>query len=118
MNYRDKAICCVKDTVLPMQRAQFEECGRCLDKQYKRYGNTPWLQAKTIDEGRVYEIGYPPVCMSGRGKRKSKRRIALRMFTPERIVYYRRVIARQENRRGDHRNRFGRCRQMPLQGNS
>ena len=38
MNYRDKAIHCVKDTILPMQREQFEECGRCLDEQYKRYG--------------------------------------------------------------------------------
>ena len=40
MNYRDKAIHCVKDTILPMQKKQFEECGRCLDEQYKRYGNT------------------------------------------------------------------------------
>lgn len=59
MNYRDKAIHCVKDTILPMQKKQFEECGRCLDEQYKRYGNTEWLSAKTIEEGRVYEIGYP-----------------------------------------------------------
>lgn len=59
MDYKDKAIACVKDTVLPMQRQQFEECGRCLDEQYRRYGNTEWLSAKTIEAGRVYEIGYP-----------------------------------------------------------
>lgn len=59
INYREKATHCVKDTVLPMQRAQFEECGRCLDEQYLRYGNTEWLSAKTIEDGRVYEIGYP-----------------------------------------------------------
>ena len=59
MNYKDKAIRCVKDTILPMQRKQFEECGYCLDKQYKRYGNTGWLFAKTIEKGRIYEIGYP-----------------------------------------------------------
>lgn len=35
MNYKDKAIRCVKDTILPMQRKQFEECGYCLDKQYQ-----------------------------------------------------------------------------------
>ena len=55
MNYRDKVIHCVKDTILPMQREQFEECGRCLDEQYKRYGNTEWLSAKTIEEGHIYE---------------------------------------------------------------
>lgn len=59
MNYKDKAIHCVKDTILPMQREQFEACGRCLDEQYRRYGNTEWLSAKIIEEGRVYEIGYP-----------------------------------------------------------
>lgn len=41
------------------KKKQFEECGRCLDEQYKRYGNTEWLSAKTIEEGHVYEIGYP-----------------------------------------------------------
>ena len=47
MNYRDKAIHCVKDTILPMQREQFEECGRCLDEQYKRYGVTILFSALT-----------------------------------------------------------------------
>ena len=72
MNYRDKAIHCVKDTILPMQREQLEECGRCLDEQYKRYGNTEWLSAKTIEEGHIYEIGYPacvcPEVASGKVK--------------------------------------------------
>ena len=70
MDYRDKAIHCVKDTVLPMQRKQFEECGCCLDEQYKRYGNTEWLFAEIIEEGHVYEIGYPacvwPEVVSGK----------------------------------------------------
>lgn len=68
MNYRDKAIACVKDTVLPIQRAQFEACGRCLDEQYKRFGNTEFLIAKILEPGRVYEIGYPAcVCPEARG---------------------------------------------------
>lgn len=58
MDYRNKAIACVKDTILPIQRKQFAECGS-LDEQYKRYGNTEWLFAKTIEKGRVYEVGYP-----------------------------------------------------------
>ena len=40
LDYKKKAIDCVKDTVLPIQRAQFEECGCSLDEQYKKYGNT------------------------------------------------------------------------------
>lgn len=59
MDYRDKAIRCVKDTVLPVQRMQFEECGCSLDAQYEKYGNTEMLIAKVIEPGRLYEIGYP-----------------------------------------------------------
>lgn len=59
IDYKDKAIRCVRDTILPMQREQFEACGRCLDEQYKRYGNTEWLFAKSIEKGHIYEIGYP-----------------------------------------------------------
>jgi len=59
MNYRNKAINCVKNTVLPLQREQFEKCGHCLDEQYRCYGNTEHLFAEIIEEGRVYEIGYP-----------------------------------------------------------
>lgn len=40
MEYRTKAINCVRDTVLPIQRQQFEECGGRLDAQYEKYGDT------------------------------------------------------------------------------
>ena len=59
MDYKKKAIDCVKDTVLPIQRAQFEECGCSLDEQYKKYGNTEMLIARVIEPGHIYEIGYP-----------------------------------------------------------
>lgn len=69
-DYKNEAVACVKYTVLPLQRGQFEECGRCLDEQYKRYGNTEFLNAKILEPGRVYEIGYPacvcPDVWSGR----------------------------------------------------
>ena len=48
MDYREKAIKCVQNTVLPIQRAQFEECGRSLDEQYRKYGNTEYLIANII----------------------------------------------------------------------
>jgi hypothetical protein len=72
MDYKEKAVACVRETVLPLQRGQFEECGRCLDEQYRRYGSTEFLDAKVIEQGRVYEIGYPacvcPEVLSGEVK--------------------------------------------------
>lgn len=59
MDYRDKAINCVKDAVLPVMRKQFEECGCSLDEQYKKYGNTEYFFAKIIEPEHIYEIGYP-----------------------------------------------------------
>ena len=45
--------------VLQEMRRQFEECGCDLDRQYARYGRTPYFFADVIEPGRVYEIGYP-----------------------------------------------------------
>lgn len=59
MDYKNKAINCVKNTVLPVQIRQFQECGGSLDEQYKKYGNTDALIAKIIEPGHIYEIGYP-----------------------------------------------------------
>ncbi len=69
IDYKEKAVCCVRDTVLPLHKGQFDECGRCLDEQYRRYGSTELLNAKVLEPGRVYEIGYPecvcPEVLSG-----------------------------------------------------
>lgn len=59
MDYRKKAVSCVKDTVLPVQMAQFRECGCSLDKQYREYGDMEGFSAKIIEQGRRYEVGYP-----------------------------------------------------------
>lgn len=70
MDYRSKAVSCVKDTVMPEMRRQFEECGCDLDEQYKKYGDTEFFFANIIEPGHVYELGYPkcvcPEAMSGR----------------------------------------------------
>lgn len=47
MEYRTKAINCVRDTVLPIQRQQFEECGHDLDAQYRKYGDTEFFLVKS-----------------------------------------------------------------------
>ena len=62
MDYRSKAINCVKDTVLPMMLKQFKQCGCSLDEQYKKYGNTEYFFAKIIQPEHIYEIGYPKCC--------------------------------------------------------
>lgn len=70
MDYREKAIHCVKDTVLPVQMGQFQECGGSLDEQYRKYGDTAVFFAEIIEPGRVYEVGYPQcVCPEARETR-------------------------------------------------
>ena len=59
MDYREKAVRCVRETVLPIQRAQFQACGCDLDAQYRKYGNTEGFFAKILQPGRRYEVGYP-----------------------------------------------------------
>ena len=59
MNYRAEAVKCVNAYVLPEMKRQFEECGRSLDAQYQKYGNTEFFFANIIEPGHVYEIGYP-----------------------------------------------------------
>ncbi|MDD2596014.1 MAG: hypothetical protein PHD11_09425 [Bacteroidales bacterium] len=74
-DYKIKAINCVRDTVLPIQKGQFVECGCNLDEQYRKYGNTPWFFAEIIEPGHIYEIGYPkcvcPEVLKGLTKEKS-----------------------------------------------
>lgn len=46
MDYRTKAVNCVKNTVLLEMIRQFEECGCSLEEPYKRYGNTEFFLQK------------------------------------------------------------------------
>lgn len=57
--YRPCAAACVRDGVLTEMRRQFEECGCDLDRQYAKYGRSPYFFADVIEPGRVYEMGYP-----------------------------------------------------------
>ena len=70
MDYRSKAIKCIKDTAWPEMRRQFEECGCDLDAQYKKYGSSEYFFAHIIEPGHIYEIGYPrcvcPEALSGK----------------------------------------------------
>ena len=59
MDFREKAVRCVRETVLPVQAAQFRACGCDLDAQYRKYGDTESFFAKVLQPGRLYEVGYP-----------------------------------------------------------
>lgn len=59
MDYRTKAINCVKDTVLPIQMQWFRECNCDLDTYCQKYGETEFSFAKVIEKGHIYEMGYP-----------------------------------------------------------
>ena len=57
--YRPCAEACVRDGVLVELRRQFEECGCDLDRQYAKYGRSPYFFADVVEPGTVYEMGYP-----------------------------------------------------------
>ena len=59
MDYRDRAIECVKDTVLPLHARWLRECGGDLDLAYMKYGDTATFFAEIMEPGRVYEVGFP-----------------------------------------------------------
>ena len=59
MDYRTKAINCVKDTALPVQMRWFQECGHDLGVYCQKYGETEYFFAKEIEAGHIYERGYP-----------------------------------------------------------
>ena len=53
MDYREKAVRCVRETVLPVQAAQFRACGCDLDAQYRKYGDTESFFAKVLQPGAL-----------------------------------------------------------------
>ncbi len=59
MDYKTKAMNCVKDTVLPELMKWFQDSGCDMDKYCEKYGETEFSFAKIIEPGHVYEMGYP-----------------------------------------------------------
>lgn len=69
MDYKTKAINCLKDTAVPVQMQLFKECNYDMDTYCQKYGETEFFFAKVIEKGHVYEMGYPrcvcPEAMAG-----------------------------------------------------
>lgn len=59
MDYRERAIECVKDTVLPLHARRLRECGGDLDLMYKKYSDTAAFFAEVLEPGHIYEVGFP-----------------------------------------------------------
>ena len=59
MDYREKAVNCVKDTALPVLMQWFQDSGNDMDSYCQKYGETEFSFAKVIEKGHVYEMGYP-----------------------------------------------------------
>lgn len=59
MDYRAKAINCVKDTALPIQMQWFIECSCNLDTYCQKYGEIDFFFAEVIEKRHIYEKGYP-----------------------------------------------------------
>lgn len=59
MDYRTKAINCLKDTSLSVLMQWFRECNYDLDTYCRKYGETEFSFAKVIEKGHIYEMGYP-----------------------------------------------------------
>ena len=68
MDYREKAIHCLKDTSLPVLMQWSHDCGGEMDRYCEKYGDSEFSFAKVIEPGRVYEMGYPRcVCPGAAG---------------------------------------------------
>lgn len=69
MDYKKKAIDCVKDTALPVLMEWFVDSDYDLDTYCHKYGETEFSFAKIIEPGHIYEMGYPkcvcPEALSG-----------------------------------------------------
>lgn len=59
MDYRTKAINCVKDTAMPILMQWFRDSDCSLEQYCRKYGETEFSFAKVIEPGHVYEMGYP-----------------------------------------------------------
>ena len=59
MDYKTKAVNCLKNTALPVLLQRFRECGSELDAYCAQYGETEFFFARVIRRGHIYEMGYP-----------------------------------------------------------
>lgn len=59
MDFRIKAINCLKDTALPVQMQLIKASNYDMDTYCQKYGESEYFFAKVIEKGHIYEMGYP-----------------------------------------------------------
>lgn len=58
MSYKEEAIKCVKDSVLPMQKQLYDKYNGDFDRIYTEEFNTNAYTGRVIESGKVYELSY------------------------------------------------------------
>ena len=58
MDYREEAIECVKDCVLPIHQQIYAKYGGDFDRIYSEGYNSKSYQGRVIEPGKVYELSY------------------------------------------------------------
>ena len=56
MDYKTKAVNCLKNTALPVLLQRFRECGSDLDAYCAQYGETEFFFARVVQRGHVYDM--------------------------------------------------------------
>ena len=58
MDYREEAIECVKDRILPIHQQIYSKYGGDFDRIYSEGYNSKSYQGRVIEPGKVYELSY------------------------------------------------------------
>ena len=58
MRYRENAIECVKDSVLPIHEQIYRKCNGDFDRIFTEEYNTESYTGKVLESGKVYELSY------------------------------------------------------------
>ena len=58
VNYKQKAIECVKDSVLPIHKQIYQKCNGDFDRIFTEEYNTESYTGKILESGKVYELSY------------------------------------------------------------
>ncbi|MCR4699341.1 MAG: hypothetical protein K5757_00070 [Bacteroidaceae bacterium] len=58
VNYKQKAIECVKDSVLPIHKQIYQKCNGDFDRIFTEEYNTESYTGNVLESGKVYELSY------------------------------------------------------------
>lgn len=87
MGYKEEAIECVRDHVLPIHKQIYAKYDGDFDRIYSEGYNSKSYQGRVIESGRVYELSYLE-CSCPQGKMWTKDQSGtMRVFQAKHLVY-------------------------------